>query len=87
MKDSQDHSHGCALGTSFQKVVDMNCIPPTNSAHGSRKLSTNRLTLHSSAYATPVVVQWNCDIPQEVSAQATHRHCTQAVHPKSSLAT
>ena len=59
MKYSQDHSHGCALGTSFHKVVDMNYIPSTNSVHGSRKLSTNMLTFHSSAYATPVVVQWN----------------------------
>ena len=83
-KHSQDHSHGCALGTSFQKVVDMNCIPSTNSAHHSRELSTNMLTLHSSAYATPVVVQCNHDSPppppREVSAQATHRHCTQALY-------
>ena len=93
MKHSQDHSHGCALGTSFQKVVDMNCIPSTNSAHHSRELSTNMLTLHSSAYATPVVVQCNYDPsppppppPRKVSAQATHRHCTQTLHPKSSLA-
>ena len=63
MKHSQDHSHRCALGTSFQKAVDMNCIPSTNSAHHSRKLSTNMLTLHSSAYATPVVVQCNHDPP------------------------
>ena len=51
-------------GTSFRTVVDMNCIPSTNSAHRSRKLSTNMLTLHSSAYATPVVVQWNYNIPR-----------------------
>ena len=85
MKHSQDHSHGCALGTSFQKVVDMNCIPSTNSARHLRELSTNMLTLHSSAYATPVVVQCNYDPspppPREVSAQATH---TQVLHPSPS---
>ena len=84
MKPSQDHSHGCALGTSFQKVVDMSCIPSTNSAHHSRKLSKNMLTLHSSAYATPVVVQCNYDPspppppPQEVSSH------TQALYPSPS---
>ena len=72
----------CDRHTSFKEVVDRNCIPSTNSAHHSRKLSTNILTLHSSAYATPVVVQCNYDPSPPLGGLCTSH--TQALHPSPS---